>query len=418
MKGMKRRNFMASVAGGALAASAQRRKTILLRTAWQRRNIGDVCFTPSMLSAIAEYLPGTRVVCWMASNHEDVNAMVRRAHPEAELLHASFGAEGQPLDPQLDKAFREADFLLFNSGPIMSYGLHDVYNWNSSINNLIYATYAKQIGLPYGMYGQSYDRFAWPSPVLFKRVLEEAAFVYGRDTNSLDYLQSLGINPPHLKMAPDIAFHFKLRNDSPVDAFLREKKLERGKFLVAIVHYATLDRPGVRDYGVAHLTKMRAVIERWMRETNLPVVVVAEDEREVTLGKQWLIDAMPQDLQYKMVLRDGPFWLPDEALSLYLASHSLFTAEPHSMIFAMANGIPGIHVFDPAFGRKAQMFPDLGMREWAFNLRETQATTIGDLLMAIHVDRPLAVRRTELLMGRVKTRTKIAFEKLASSMKA
>jgi hypothetical protein len=394
------------------------RKTILLRTAWQRRNIGDVCFTPAMLGAIEQYLPGTRVVCWMASNHEDVNQMVQKAFPQAELLFGSFGAEGKPMDASLKAAFADADLLIFNSGPIMSYGLHESYNWNGSINNALYAMYAKQVGLPYGMYGQSYDRFAWPSPVLFKRVLDEAAFVYGRDTDSLEYLQSLGINPEHMKFGPDIAFQFRLRNDAAANAFLQKHKLERGKFLVTMIHYATMDRPGVKDFGASHLEKHRAVVKRWMEETGLPVVVVAEDEREVELGKQWLIDPMPENLRKKMILKDGPFWLPDEALSLYLAAHSLFSAEPHSLIMGIGNKVPGVHVYDPAFGRKARMFSNIGLREWAFDLRETQPSTIGDYLMAIHQDRTLAVRRTERAMVEVDKRVKLAFEKIASSMKA
>ena len=35
------------------------------------------------------------------------------------------------------------------------------------MNNVNYLLYAKEIGLPYGIYGQSFDRFAWPSELLF-----------------------------------------------------------------------------------------------------------------------------------------------------------------------------------------------------------------------------------------------------------
>jgi polysaccharide pyruvyl transferase WcaK-like protein len=402
----------------ALPLAAQKRRTILLRTAWQRRNIGDVCFTPAMLSAIEEYLPGTRVICWMASNHEDVNAMVRRAHPNAELLHASFGAEGRPMDPSLEKAFGEADLFLFNSGPIYSYGLHEVYDWNRSMGNALFAMYAKQRGVPYGMYGQSYDRFAWPSPLLFNRVLSEAAFVYPRESDSWQHLKDLGVKPPVLEVGPDIAFHFRLRNDGPARSFLSAKGLESGKFLVTMAHYATMDRPGVKDHGASHLEKQRAVLQRWIRETGMPVLVVAEDDREVAFGKQWLIDPMPAEIQRKMLLRDGSFWLPDEALSLYLHSHCLFTAEPHSLIFSLGNGIPGIHIYDPAFGRKAQMFADFGLREWAFDLRQTQASTMGDYLLAIHRDRTLALRRVEKSMDRVKARMADAFAAIGKAMKA
>jgi polysaccharide pyruvyl transferase WcaK-like protein len=403
---MLRRQFLGAAAAPLLA---QRPKTILLRTAWQRRNIGDVCFTPSMLSAIEEYFPGARVICWMASNHEDVNAMVKRGHPKAELLHAQFGARGQEIDPALEKAFGEADLFLFNSGPIFSYGLHETYSWDASVPNALFAMYAKERGVPYGMYGQSYDRFAWPSPVLFRRVLGEAHFVFTRDTNSLEYLRSLNVRPKTMHLAPDIAFHMRLRNDGPAKQYLRAKGLERGKFLVTMVHYSTLDRPGVKDFGASHLEKHRAVLQRWVRETGLPILVVAEDEREVELGKKWLIDPMPADVQKKMTLKDDAFWLPDEALSLCLEAHSLFTPEPHSLIFSLGNGIPGVHLYDIAYGRKFQMFPDFGVPDWAWDMRKTEAGPMGDALMAIHRDRGGALRRVEALNKRVKERMDRAF---------
>jgi polysaccharide pyruvyl transferase WcaK-like protein len=415
---MQRRNFLVSTAAATLAATgAQKPKTVLLRTAWQRRNIGDVCFTPSMLSAIEEYLPGTRVICWLASNHEDVNAMIRRAHPKAELLNAQFGAQGQEIDPALEKAFGEADLLLFNSGPIYSYGLHESYSWDNSMPNALFAMYAKERGVPYGMYGQSYDRFAWPSPVLFRHVLGGADFVYTRDTNSLKYLQSLNVKPKTMDLGPDIAFHFQLRNDAPAHEFLKSKGLEKGKFLVTMVHYSNMDRPGVKDFGASHLEKHRAVLQRWIKETGLPILVVAEDEREVELGKQWLIDPMPADIQKKMVLKDNAFWLPDEALSLYLQAHSLFTPEPHSMIFALANGIPCIHLYDFAYGRKFQMFNDFGLGDWNFDLRTTAATPMGDALMAIYKDRPAALKKVAALNQRVKAKMTTCFANIKRSLK-
>ncbi len=413
---MNRRHFNSTLLAAPLLA--QRPKTILLRTAWQRRNIGDVCFTPAMLSAIEEYLPGTHVICWMASKHDDVDAMVRRAHPKAEILHASFGAEGKPMDPALEAAFGRADFFLFNSGPIYSYGLHEVYDWNRSMPNGLFAMYAKERGVPYGMYGESFDRFAWPSPILFKRILSEAAFVFTRDTNSLEYLRSLGVKPPAFDLAPDIAFHFRQRNDAPARAFLAAKNLAPQKFLVSIMHYATMDRPGVRDFGASHMQKHRAVLERWIRETKLPVLVVAEDDREIALGKQWLIDPMPPEIQKSMILKEGDFWLPDEALSLYLQSHSLFTTEPHSMIFSLANGIPSLHGYDWAYGRKAQMFEDFGLGEWAWDLRKTEASTMGDALMAVYKDRPAALKKVFAIQQRVKAKMDPAFATLRRSMKA
>lgn len=74
---------------------------------------------------------------------------------------------------------------------------------------------------------------------------------------------------------------------------------------------------------------------------------------------------MPEDVTQKMVLR-GTFWRPYEGLSVNLQARALFTMESHSMSFSLANGIPALHMYDWVFGRKAQMFADLGLNECAF----------------------------------------------------
>lgn len=411
---MQRRSFLQLPLGAALAA--QKPKTILLRTGWQTRNIGDVCFTPAMISAIERYLPGVNVIAWMANSNAGIDDMVRRAHPRVEILHAQFGSEGKEMDPKLRDAFARANLFLYNSGPPFSYGLHERYSWDSSVNGPLHFLFAKDMGVPYGIYAQSFDRFAWPSPVLYKPVLSESAFVYTRDTNSLAYLKSLGVKAPAMDFAPDIAFHFKLRDDERANEYLKTTKLERGKFLVTMMHYAVLDRPGVKEFGEEHLRKHRAVLERWVRETGLPVLVVAEDDREIELGKRTLFDPMPEDVRRKMVIRET-FWRPDEALSVYLQSRALFTMEPHSMIFSLANGIPSLHMYDWAFGRKAQMFADLGLNEWAFDLRMATAVEMGDALLAVHRNYAGALEKVKALQGRVERAMAPAFARMATVLK-
>ena len=413
-----RRQFASSALAATAAPNAAQVKppTILLRTAWQTRNIGDVCFTPSMISALERFVPGAKVIAWMANSNEGIDAMVHRAHPNVEILHANLGSEGKEMDPKLREAFSKASLFLFNSGPIFNYGLHDSYSWDRTMANANILLYAKDAGVPYGIYGQSFDRFAWPSELLFRRLLGDAAFVYTRDTNSLKYLKSLNMKPPILDFAPDIAFHFRLRDDAPANAFLRSKGLEKDKFLVTIVHYALLDRPGVRERGAEYAEKHRQVLAKWIRETGLPVLVVAEDDREVELGRKVLIDPQPEEIRRKMILRET-FWRPDEALSTYLQSRALFSMEPHSCIFAMANGVPSLHCHDWAFGRKAEMFVDLGLGEWVFNLADASVDQMSAQLLTVHRDPVQAKAKLQAAMKIVDARMSAAFKVLADSAK-
>ena len=243
-----------------------------------------------------------------------------------------------------------------------------------------------------------------------------------RYTDCLSAFHKIATEPPLrvpqlLDFAPDIAFHFRLRDDAPAHAFLQAKGLEKDKFLVTIVHYALLDRPGVRERGAEYAEKHRQVLAKWIRETGLPVLVVAEDDREIELGKKVLIDPQPEEIRKKMILRET-FWRPDEALSTYLQSRVLFSMEPHSCIFAMANGIPSLHCHDWAFGRKAEMFVDLGLGDWVFNLADASADQMSAALLAVNRDPAQAKAKLHTALKTVDAKMTAAFKVLARSIKA
>ena len=160
---------------------------------------------------------------------------------------------------------------------------------------------------------------------------------------------------------------------------------------------------------------MREVLIRWVRETKLPILIAPEDDREIALGKEQLIDPMPADVKPFLKLRET-FWLPDEALSVFLASRTMFNMEPHGNIMALANGLPCLHCFEWAFGKKAQMFSDIGLGEWAFHLASATPAQMGDALMAVHHDYPAAQRKREQGIKVVEQKTRDGFNVIRRSM--
>ncbi|MBI2689938.1 MAG: polysaccharide pyruvyl transferase family protein [Acidobacteria bacterium] len=411
---MKRRAFLAAAPASVLAQSAARKK-ILLRTGWQMRNIGDVCFTPAMLGALARFIPEADVTCWAANIDESGRKLIRRDFPQAKFLDGRINEPGKPTPPHLRTAFEEMDLFLYNSGMVINYGLHGTHDWERTLASVTPLFLAGNLGKPYGTWAQTFDTFDPPSPIVLQRVLSGAKFLFTRDSISIGILKEAGIQGPHIAFAPDIAFQYRQRNDAAANGYLTAAGLERGRFLVAIIHYAVLDRPGVKERGAEYVQKMREVLVRWVRETKLPILIAPEDDREIALGKEQLIDPMPADVKPYLKLREK-FWLPDEALSVFLASRTMFNMEPHGNIMALANGLPCLHCFEWAFGKKAEMFNDIGLGEWAFHLASATPAQMGDALLGVHHDYAGAQRKRERAMQVVEQKTREGFVVIRRTM--
>ena len=68
-------------------------KTILLHSAWQTINIGDIGHTPGTLRIIEQHLPDAQVILWAASLNAPVEAMLRRRFPKVEIVQGSLAKD-------------------------------------------------------------------------------------------------------------------------------------------------------------------------------------------------------------------------------------------------------------------------------------------------------------------------------------
>lgn len=383
------------------------RPVILLRTGWQLINIGDVCFTPAMLGMLDKSLPEAEVIVWPAQWSDGVERMVRRRWPDVQVVRGHLGRGDAPLSPQVAEAYSRASLYLYNSGPILSHKGGEP-GWNRSIGPALPLIYARDRGVPYGCYAESFEGFEPPADIVFRELLSAAAFVYCRDTRSLAHLREIGLRTPALDFAPDVAFGFDLTDDDRAVPFLRGAGLEDGRFLTAIVHYSVTHRPGVVEHAETMLDAMRHVITRWVRETGLPVLLCPEDEREIEVHRDLLVPPLPDDVK-KLIRQRETFWLPDEALSVVKRSRAMFSMEPHTMIWALAHGVPCLHPMVWEFGRKAEMWRDIGLGEWVFHFLDTEAETMADRLLEVHHDHDAARAKVAEAMTFVRARMDQAF---------
>lgn len=384
-----RRTFLAGTAAALAAARCLRGRAadrgrlprILLRGSWQTVNIGDIGHTPGLLRLLEDNLPEAEVTLWPSRIGDGVETMLRRRFPK---LRFTLTRE------EVDRAFAESDFLLHGSGASFV-AQKDVDRWS------------KETGKPYGICGITYSS---ENPQ-GRDLLNQARFVFFRDSVSLQFARDHGVACPVMGFGPDSAFGVDLRNDEAAVSFLRAHGLADGRFFCVIPRYRFTPYWLIRHQEMTPTDRVKDARNRAMKEhdhamireaivavarqTPMKVLVCPEDESQVAIGKAMLVDPLPDDVKARVVWRDR-YWLTDEALSTYVRSAGLFGLEMHSPIMAVGNGIPAVVGRFAEQTSKGFMWRDIGLGDWLFDLdAETDGRNITRAVLSIAND-PAAAR--------------------------
>ncbi|GAB4029652.1 polysaccharide pyruvyl transferase family protein [Spirosoma gilvum] len=358
----------------ALAQSTNNRaakKSIILRSSWQTVNIGDIGHTPGVLALLEKYLPNVEVRLWPSSVDNGVDELLRRRFPKVPIIKTP---------DEIALAMKECVFLLHGSGPSLV-ARNDVNRWD------------KETGKPFGVYGITFPGVysndpkaaVTPNPIDVE-LLSKARFALFRDSVSLEFAKKNGVTSPVMEFCPDGAFGVDLRNDQAATTFLNEHGLEEGKFMCVIprtrftpyweipAKKTPFDEKRdarnkeMREHDNAPL---REAIIQVVRQTPMKILICPEDETQVKLGKEILLDKLPDDVKAKVVWRDH-YWLTDEAVSTYIRSAGIFGLEMHSPIMCIGNGIPAIvgRFFEQT--SKGFMWRDIGLGDWLFDMDNEQ----------------------------------------------
>src|SRR4028118_1684214 len=97
----------------------------------------------------------------------------------------------------------------------------------------------RELGKPYGLYGHSFDKFAPPSDYIFRDILNDAAFIYCRDSESLKYLHEKGVKAPVTEFAPDGCFGIDTFDEPTAVAYLKSKGLKHKKIMAVVIRTNT-----------------------------------------------------------------------------------------------------------------------------------------------------------------------------------
>lgn len=384
---MDRRNFLHSVALGgvlyAVAACAAQgvRPKILLRNAWQSQNIGDIAHYLGMFELMQRYgiNADADVYLWPVNVGNGADALIEKTFPWVRVANDRAAK---------DRAIADCNFMIHGSATRLS-AQDNVEDWLRS-------------GKPFGVFGISLTRF--DQEVI--ETLDRAEFVFFRETVSLRAAQRAGCAPPVMEFGPDTAFGMTTtRNDEAALAFLTEHGLEDGRFMVCIPRYritptwtlpdhdqefdpsAQARNDAMKEHDHAPLRDAITLVTR----AGLKVLVACEDQTQLALGKEMLVDPLPDDVKARVVWRDR-YWLPDEAIAVYVRSAGLFGNEMHSPILCIANGVPAVVCRFAEQGPKGDMWRDIGLGDWLFDLDVPEdVARIAATVLAIARD-PMAAR--------------------------
>ncbi len=380
-------------------------KTILVRGGGQTVNIGDISHTPSLLAVLERHIPEANIILWPTRLDRGVAEMLRRRFPDMRIVRDAKGWRSENPrddDPTIAEALQEADLMMHSSGP--GFGSRpDFVRWH------------QETGKPYGAYGITLGSGIDPNqlptfePSLIN-VLNDASFIFTRETTSLKAVQQLDLACNHFDFTPDVSFMLDLRNDEAADALMESAGLKREDFICVIPRLRitpywkiyperTFDSGEIErrtaineEHAERDHAKLREAIVAWVRQTGHKVLICPEMSYQVDIIRPLVYDPLPADVKEKVVPLDR-YWITDEAASMYSRALAVVSMECHSPLIANSVGRPGVYLRQPQDSWKGQMYSDVGLGDWKIELESASGADLTQVLLEIHADYDGALAR-------------------------
>ncbi|GAB3166543.1 polysaccharide pyruvyl transferase family protein [Telluribacter humicola] len=399
-----------------LGASGKEAPVIMITSGWQPVNIGDIAHTPGLIGLLKERLPKSRLILWKRSKNQGVEDMLTKHYPGLKIIHGSVNKEFEPQSEEVKQAFKDADFFMHGSGP-------------SVIAADYLEAWHRQTAKPFGIFGVTIGSV---SPSL-KSLLQNASFIFTRETASIEVLKKAGLHGDHIAFAPDATFDLDIQDQAKAREFMQANQLESRKFICVVPRlrmtpyykinpnnagWSAEKIKQVNELNDKHKetdhAKLREAMVAWVRSTKNKIVVCPEMTYQVNIMDELLIDPLPDDVK-PYVVKHG-YWYPDEAASLYAQAHTVLSFECHSPIIAAANGTPAFYLRQPEDTIKGQMYYDLGLADWTFEIEQSTGQQISDRLMQVHANYKVATKNVKQSLDKVDKQYDEAFKIMKRTM--
>lgn len=359
-------------------------KTILLCTGIQFANIGDGSHVTGILTLLNTYLPEAKIILWPTINVDQFDDMIRRYWPDVRIVHSKF-ENGEPESNIIDEIVQNVDFII--GGHSQSYKVEWV---------------AEKYNKPYGVIGVTVGS---PPSGNTKKFIDKAEFYFTRETASYHNLKTANVSCPLIGFAPDASFGSNVLELDRAVSFMNRHQLQYKKFLCVVPRLRvtpyyriaptlkhqqapwTQDRiREVDELNNKHKetdhAKARSAIIAYVQRTGNLVLLCPEMIHNLDLFDELLYDPLPADVK-KYVIKRKHFWTTDEATTIYKQAQAVISLECHSPIIALIQGTPSFYLRQPEDTIKGQMYYDIGLSDWVFEIEKTSHQDIIDELMKV-----------------------------------
>jgi len=200
-----------------------------------------------------------------------------------------------------------------------------------------------------------------------------------------------------------------LKDDAAAAKLLKAHDLELGEFLCAVprlrwtpyweIHPERTkpnpERSAINEaFADRDHAKMREAIIAWVKTLKRKVFLVPEMTYAVSRLRPLLFDPLPKEIQSSVAVLDR-YWLTAEAASVYAKAAAVISFEMHSPIMAVANGTPAMLLRQPTDTRKGQMWRDVGLNDWIFEIDGSTGKEIAERLVALGKDLPAGRKKAD-----------------------
>lgn len=334
----------------------------------------------------------------------DVNTAIAIAGDLLERLPLEIHIELQERYPETLNLFKEARFVLFNSSTSLSFGRLGVRNlWNNTLRNAMPLLIARALKIPYGLCPQSVESVEWPVDLIYRPLFQEARFLYGRDSDSLRYLEQRNLGNTRSGFCPDTTFFFNRSDSVWCDSYMRKHGLQPGRFAILMVRIPISGEGSVDPVASAvsgdrlkrQMDKNVYLIEQWIRETGLKIVICHEGSDTIVSAREmW---ARLSDKARSLCVYMEEFWCTEQAFALYAQARIMISMEIHSAFLSLAAGTPVLHHPFAEAGRKMEAFRDLGLEDWLLDIDQISQEALLETALSLHQNHTQVRRRlTEL----------------------
>ena len=411
---MQRRQFIKALGGITAVVAADwvqsikqafggsRKPNIILRSGWQNINIGDIAHSPGLLMLLRQHIPEASIYFWPVSLDDNVERMINRNFPKVTILKSSVDSNGLPKEESVKATFLKANLLIHGSGA-------GVY-----IHDTLWACHENKI--PYGIFGVTVSSINEN----LRKILSNAAFIFCRETKSIQNLKDAGISGPIVGFGPDGTFALNITDEARAEEYLQAKGLHKKKFICVVPRlrytpYHRLRKVNWSEEKVKEVestnaatrekdhAKLRQAITTWVRETGNKVLVCPEMTYQIDIIEPLVYGPLPDDVK-KSVVPKLDFWLPDEASSIYKRAFMVVSIECHSPILSATQGTPFFYVRQPEDTIKGQMYYDLGFGDWVYEIDEVSGKDISNGVMKIHADYKAALQLVQTGLNEAHTK--------------